>query len=49
MVGTILTVVTVLGATLRSVFGTAAAFLASPLAHNITGQALNVCGGFALD
>jgi meso-butanediol dehydrogenase/(S,S)-butanediol dehydrogenase/diacetyl reductase len=29
--------------------GTAAAFLASPLAHNITGQALNVCGGFALD
>ncbi len=29
--------------------GTAAAFLASPLARNITGQALNVCGGFALD
>lgn len=29
--------------------GTAAAFLASPLAHNITGQALNVCGGFALN
>lgn len=29
--------------------GTAAAFLASRLAQNITGQALNVCGGFALN
>jgi meso-butanediol dehydrogenase/(S,S)-butanediol dehydrogenase/diacetyl reductase len=28
--------------------GNAAAFLASPLAANITGQALNVCGGFEL-
>lgn len=29
--------------------GNAAAFLASGLAGNITGQALNVCGGFALN
>lgn len=29
--------------------GRAVAFLSSSLAHNITGQALNVCGGFALN